>query len=80
MVTPLETIEYWYVGTHDRGERVRFHKRVHFFLIEYRRGDVGDHDDEVSEARWVPLGEAEQMLAFVSEQKLIARARALLQP
>lgn len=80
LVAPLEAIEYWYVGSEPGGERVRFHKRVHFFLLEYRGGDVRDHDHEVSEARWVPLGEAEEMLAFSSEKKVMARARELLQP
>jgi 8-oxo-dGTP diphosphatase len=80
LVAPLEAIEYWYVGTEDGAERVRFHKHVHFFLLEYRGGDVRDHDHEVSEARWVPVGEAERMLAFGSERKVMARARDLLQP
>lgn len=80
VVAPLEVVEYWYVGAERSGERVRFHKYVHFFLLEYRRGDVRDHDDEVAEARWVALGEAEHMLAFGSERKVVARARELLEP
>jgi 8-oxo-dGTP pyrophosphatase MutT (NUDIX family) len=80
LIAPLEPIEYWYVGAYDGGERVRFHKRVHFYLLEYVRGDVRDHDHEVSEARWVPLENAEEMLAFGSEQKIAARARELLRP
>jgi 8-oxo-dGTP pyrophosphatase MutT (NUDIX family) len=80
LIAPLDAIEYWYVGSERGAERVRFHKRVHFFLLEYRSGDVADHDHEVSEARWVPLGDAEHMLAFASEQKVMARARELLKP
>jgi 8-oxo-dGTP pyrophosphatase MutT (NUDIX family) len=80
LVAPLEEIQYWYVGAETGGERVRFHKRVHFFLLEYQSGDVREHDDEVAEARWVPLAEAERMLSFASEQKVAARARTLLQP
>ena len=80
LVAPLEEIEYWYVGEDAGGERVRFHKRVHFFLLEYQSGDVREHDDEVAEARWVPLPDVERMLSFSSEQKVAARARALLQP
>jgi 8-oxo-dGTP pyrophosphatase MutT (NUDIX family) len=79
LVAPLDAIEYWYVGSDDGRERVRFHKRVHFFLLEYRGGDVQNHDYEVSEARWVPLENAEEMLAFASERKVMARARELLQ-
>ncbi|HEU4564649.1 MAG TPA: NUDIX domain-containing protein [Gemmatimonadaceae bacterium] len=77
LVAPLDSIEYWYVGD-QRGERVRFHKRVHFFLLQYESGRVTDHDREVLEARWVPLGEAEGMLAFASERAVTALARELL--
>src|SRR3954471_13097269 len=32
VVQHLETIEYWYAGL-DGGQRVRFHKHVHFYLL-----------------------------------------------
>src|SRR5687768_18067748 len=32
----IETIEYWFAGL-ERGIRVRFHKHVHFYLLEYVR-------------------------------------------
>lgn len=80
LIAPLDAIEYWYVGSEQGGERVRFHKRVYFFLLEYRAGDVQDHDYEVAESRWVPLEDAEGMLSFASEKKVMARARDLLQP
>ena len=73
VVAPLDVIEYWYVG-HRRGGRVRFHKRVHFFLLACCGGDVGDHDHEVEEARWVAVEEAGAMLAFPNERKVVARA------
>ena len=77
LVAPLETIQYWFQAT-DRGERVRFHKFVHFFLLEYRAGDVADHDHDVNEARWVPIGEAAGMLAFGNERAVVAKATELL--
>ena len=80
LVAPIEVVEYWYVGADGKGDRVRFHKYVHFFLLEYQGGDVRNHDREVNEARWVPLAEAEQMLAFASERKIMSRAREMLQP
>jgi 8-oxo-dGTP pyrophosphatase MutT (NUDIX family) len=78
LVAPLEVIEYWYVGTAADGARVRFHKFVHFFLLEYASGDPADHDREVDEARWAALDEAVGMLAFRSEQKVVHLARELL--
>jgi 8-oxo-dGTP pyrophosphatase MutT (NUDIX family) len=76
-VAPLETVEYWYFSKGGRS-RVRFHKRVHFFLMRYKRGDVSDHDAEVNEARWVKIEEAAERLAFKSERKVLERARGML--
>jgi 8-oxo-dGTP pyrophosphatase MutT (NUDIX family) len=78
LIAPLEVIEYWYVGDDRDGRRVRFHKFVHFYLLEYESGTVDQHDHEVEESRWVALSAAVHMLAFSSEQKVMARARALL--
>jgi 8-oxo-dGTP diphosphatase len=78
LVAPLETVEYWYVGTERGGGRVRFHKRVHFYLLAYRAGDVADHDHEVHEARWVELAEAARLLAFPSERKVVEQAGEML--
>jgi 8-oxo-dGTP diphosphatase len=71
--THLETIEYWYAGTHD-GSKVRFHKLVHFYLLKYKSGEVTDHDWEVNDARWVGIDEAIGMLAFKSEKSVLERA------
>ena len=78
LIAPLETVEYWYVGTSRGGERIRYHKFVHFFLLEYQSGDVRDHDAEVEEARWVAGGDAVDLLAFKSEQRVMREAQALL--
>jgi 8-oxo-dGTP pyrophosphatase MutT (NUDIX family) len=77
VVQPIETIEYWYAGL-ENGIRVRFHKRVHFFLLRYLSGDTRDHDWEVNEARWVPIEDAASQLAFDNERRVMERARELL--
>ena len=74
---PLDTVEYWYVGGHE-GKQVRFHKKVHFFLLNYVSGDIADHDDEVNDSRWIELREAAGMLAFNSERKILQIAAGLL--
>ena len=73
----IETIEYWYAGL-ERGIRVRFHKHVHFYLLEYVSGQTSDHDLEVNEARWVPIEEAPSQLAFDGERHVVQRALELL--
>lgn len=77
VVAPLKTVEYWYVG-HRGKDRVRFHKFVHFFLMEYQSGQLDDHDHEVNEARWVTLAEAQEMLAFKGERQAVEEAASLL--
>jgi 8-oxo-dGTP pyrophosphatase MutT (NUDIX family) len=77
VVQLIETIEYWYAGL-DSGIRVRFHKRVHFFLLRYVSGDTNDHDWEVNEARWVPIDDATSQLAFDNERRVMERARELI--
>jgi 8-oxo-dGTP diphosphatase len=77
VVQLIETIEYWYVGL-DNGIRVRFHKRVHFYLLRYLSGDTKDHDWEVNEARWVPINDATSQLAFDNERRVMERAGELI--
>jgi len=74
----IETIEYWYAGL-ERGIRVRFHKHVHFYLLEYVSGDTRNHDGEVNEARWIPIDEAVGQLAFEGERRVVERAKEMLQ-
>jgi 8-oxo-dGTP pyrophosphatase MutT (NUDIX family) len=77
LIAPLDPVEYWYVG-HRGKQRVRFHKFVHFYLMEYQRGQLSDHDHEVNEARWVDLEQAQTMLAFKGERQAVAQAASLL--
>ena len=75
----IETIEYWYRSVKN-GEPVRYHKFVHFYLLEYRSGDVSNHDHEVEEARWVSFNEALEMLDFKSEREVVEKAREMIEP
>ncbi len=77
LLSKIETIEYWYFGDY-RGERVRFHKSVHFYLLAYRGGAIENHDAEVVEARWVNASETVAMLAFKGEKAVIEKALEML--
>lgn len=78
LIRLIETIEYWYRSVKN-GKPVRYHKYVHFYLLEYRRGDVSNHDHEVEEARWVSFDEALEMLDFKSEREVVEKARQLIE-
>src|SRR5687767_12181600 len=73
----IETIEYWYRAIRYR-KPVRYHKFVHFYLLEYLGGDVSDHDHEIAEARWVGFDEAIEILAFKSERGVVKKAREMI--
>lgn len=74
LLAELGEVRYWYT----RGRR-RISKAVAFFLFRYLAGDVADHDDEVEEARWVPLQEALRSLSYEGEREMVGRAIVLLE-
>lgn len=73
IVGPLDKIEYWFYADYD-GERRRYHKFVHFFLMKYISGDVANHDHEVGESRWVKPADALKMLVFKTEREVVELA------
>ncbi len=77
IVTPLGDVRYTYVSTYE-ADPARVSKVVHMFLLRYLRGDTADHDDEVTEARFVSIDQALQMLAFKDERNIMKKARDLL--
>jgi len=75
LVEKLGDVRYWYQRS---GRRVL--KVVSFFLFEYRSGDVADHDEEIEEARWMPIEEAASALSYRGEREMVARALSRLGP
>jgi 8-oxo-dGTP pyrophosphatase MutT (NUDIX family) len=73
-VRELGESRYWY-----RRDGQTIPKSVLFFLFEYVEGDTDDHDDEVEEARWMPLAEAQSELSHAAEREIVGRAAAYLE-
>jgi 8-oxo-dGTP pyrophosphatase MutT (NUDIX family) len=75
----LGNVSYVY-SWHDRPDLppVRIFKRVYFYLMEARGGDLSAHDAEIAEATWVDLEEAPQRASHKSERELLAKAREML--
>jgi 8-oxo-dGTP pyrophosphatase MutT (NUDIX family) len=69
LIEHLGDVRYWY----QRDGR-RILKRVVFYLFEYCSGDPTDHDDEIEEARWMPLAEAAKALTYGGEREMVALA------
>jgi 8-oxo-dGTP pyrophosphatase MutT (NUDIX family) len=76
-VAKLGDVRYWF---NWEGERV--FKVVSFFLVCYESGRLGEISDEfrheVEEARWLPLAEAPQLLAYRGEREMAERALTLV--
>jgi 8-oxo-dGTP pyrophosphatase MutT (NUDIX family) len=68
-VRELGESRYWY-----RRDGRTIGKSVHFYLFSYRSGDTADHDEEVEEARWLPLEAAEKQLTYPAEREMVTRA------
>jgi 8-oxo-dGTP pyrophosphatase MutT (NUDIX family) len=64
----------------ERGQRV--FKVVSFFLVRYGGGRLGTISEEmqreVVSARWFPLDDAEDVLAYKGEREMAAKARAMI--
>jgi 8-oxo-dGTP pyrophosphatase MutT (NUDIX family) len=74
----LGNISYTYRAKTKEGEPIRISKRVYFFLLQYLRGDVRNHDYEVDEARWFPIEQAIENLSFATEKRMVQKALGIL--
>jgi 8-oxo-dGTP pyrophosphatase MutT (NUDIX family) len=70
---PLGTIEYWFTG-----KGVRYHKRVHHWLMEPIGGDVANHDHEYDDVEWMPIERAYATATYENERRIIAEGARLL--
>lgn len=65
----LGVIDFWFMAG---GKRI--HKTVHHYLFKEVGGNLMPQESEVDEARWFPLAEIVNLLAYPDEKKLIARS------
>jgi 8-oxo-dGTP pyrophosphatase MutT (NUDIX family) len=68
-------IEYWFSRV-ELG--VRFHKRVHHYLMVATGGDTSNHDQEYDVVRWFTLREAERVLTYANEADILRRSAELM--
>ena len=69
----LGVIDFWFMAG---GKRI--HKTVHHYLFKEVGGVLKPQESEVDEARWFPLEEITNLLAYPDEKKLIARSGELI--
>jgi 8-oxo-dGTP pyrophosphatase MutT (NUDIX family) len=75
-ITKLGDIKYVYVRTWGDGERV--FKIVSFYLLRYESGQIDNITQEmrieVGRAKWVPLADATNLLAYGGEKQMARKA------
>jgi 8-oxo-dGTP pyrophosphatase MutT (NUDIX family) len=70
IVDKIGVIEYWFAR-----EKTRYHKWVHYYLMEAVGGDTGKHDAEYDRVEWQPVEVALKTLTFQNEIEIVAKAR-----
>jgi 8-oxo-dGTP pyrophosphatase MutT (NUDIX family) len=73
----LGTIDYWFVW---RPDRTRYHKFVHYYLMETDGNPPGERDDEAEEVEWVPHDVALVRLAHRNERNLVRQVGLAVHP
>ena len=70
VVRELEPVTYWFQSD---GRRIK--KTVRWFLMQPVEKE-GEHDHEVDEVRWAPAEEADALLRYDSDRRLLAHVRS----
>jgi 8-oxo-dGTP pyrophosphatase MutT (NUDIX family) len=67
----LGVVDYWFVWKPDE---VRYHKFVHYYLMEHDGEDPAPRDDEAEDVVWLPIDQALGRLTHPNERRLVAAA------
>ena len=68
-------IDYWVA---DRESDVRYHKTVHFYLMNPVGGNTEQHDPEFDVVQWFSSDEALETLAYTNEADVLRKALELI--
>ena len=70
----LGETRYRYRRSDTRGNPVEVAKRVTFYLMVRREGNIAHHDHEVEQVRWYSLPDALDQATFPSERMILRKA------
>jgi len=73
VVDKIGVIEYWFAR-----DRTRYHKWVHYYLMESTGGDTSKHDAEYDSVEWQPAEVALKTLTFQNEVEIATKARDMM--
>jgi len=67
------SITYWFMG-----QGVRYHKRVHFYLMRATGGSIEQHDSEFDRVQWLPARDALEVMTHPNERAMVEKALGLV--
>ncbi|NPA58139.1 MAG: NUDIX hydrolase [Aquificae bacterium] len=73
IVDYIGEVDYWYSLGLDR-----IHKFVYYYLMRYKGGEITPQKEEIDEAKFVPLSEAEKLLTYETDRKILKKAVQML--
>lgn len=74
IVRKVGVVEYWFAR-----QGVRYHKWVHYFLMNSTGGDTSRHDLEYDRVEWRLVEDALKTLTFRNEAKMVEQARDMIE-
>ena len=74
IVDKVGVVEYWFSR-----EGVRYHKWVHYYLMEALGGSTEAHDFEYDRVEWAPAGAAMKRLSYKNEKGMVTKALTMLE-
>jgi len=73
IVTFLGKTELWFF-LNENDEKVRHHKIVYYYLMEYESGSTEEHDFEVVSANWFTAQEAIGKATYKKDKEILQKA------
>ena len=70
IISPQSISTHYYFKSKDHLHK----KTVHYFLMKYVSGDTADHDNEVSESKFVPEDEVFELITYKSDKEAFLKA------
>jgi ADP-ribose pyrophosphatase YjhB (NUDIX family) len=74
IIDKVGVVDYWFAR-----DGVRYHKWVHYYLMEATGGDTTAHDQEYDRVEWRPQEAALKTLTFKNEIGMVLKARAMVE-
>lgn len=71
---PIGEVVYFF--RRPNGDLIR--KTVYHYLLEAETTELGGPNREVSEVRWIPIQQADQLLSYANDKEIVSKATALL--